>query len=64
MGREYEWNARLTDQQPNRSIGRESTSAAGDSGTVHFESLDRSCRLQVSMELNPPGGIAGQASRR
>ncbi|MBI4493884.1 MAG: SRPBCC family protein [Chloroflexi bacterium] len=60
-GQEYEWDARVTLRQENRLLAWESISGIGHSGSARFEPVDGGCRVQVSMELNPPGGELGEA---
>ncbi|HEX6548843.1 MAG TPA: SRPBCC family protein [Candidatus Dormibacteraeota bacterium] len=59
-GRLQEWDAVITDQEPDRVIGWRSTSGAPNAGNVHFdaEGPDRT-RVRLHMMYEPQGPIEG-----
>lgn len=63
MGKTFEWDAEMTEDQPNQSIGWNST--GGDiqtSGQVTFQSLDQGTEVHVTMNYyDVPGGGVGEA---
>jgi uncharacterized membrane protein len=68
LDKTIEWNAQITDDQPNQLIAWESVEGAdvGNSGSVRFQSIPgkRGTAVKLLMELNPPGGAtAGGAAK-
>lgn len=63
-GKDKEWNAEITEQQPDTRISWRSTSGARNDGIVTFHPLsDNSTRISVHMTYEPEGMIesAGDA---
>jgi uncharacterized membrane protein len=62
-GRKVEWDAEITEDQPNRLIAWKSTSSADvhNSGTVRFAPAPggKGALVEVEMEYRPPAGAAG-----
>jgi uncharacterized membrane protein len=63
VGTPVEWDAQITEMQPNRVIAWESLpgSEVYNAGRVRFESVAGATRVDVFMTYNPPGGVAGHA---
>jgi uncharacterized membrane protein len=57
-GKEKEWDAEITEQEPDRRISWKSTSGAPNAGTVRFEPLgpDRT-RVRLMMAYEPEGVV-------
>ena len=57
-GKEKEWDAEITEQEPDQRISWKSVSGAPNAGTVRFESLgpDRT-RVNLTMEYDPQGVV-------
>jgi uncharacterized membrane protein len=57
-GKDEEWDAEITEQEPDKRISWKSTSGAENAGTVRFESLgaDRT-RVRLVMAYEPEGAI-------
>jgi uncharacterized membrane protein len=57
-GKEKEWDAEITEQEPDRRISWRSTSGAPNAGTVRFEPLgaDRT-RVRLTMAYEPEGAV-------
>jgi uncharacterized membrane protein len=55
-GQVKEWDAEITEQQPDREVSWRSMSGAPNAGTVRFEPLgaDR-CRVMLMMDYEPEG---------
>jgi uncharacterized membrane protein len=64
-GSTAEWDAEVTDDRPNESIGWRSVegSEVDTVGSVRFEPAigDRGTIVRVNLEYNPPGGVIGAA---
>jgi uncharacterized membrane protein len=63
-GKEKEWDAEITEQEPDRRISWKSTSGAPNAGTVRFEPTGpQSTRVRLVMAYDPKGAIesAGDA---
>jgi uncharacterized membrane protein len=62
VGAGIEYTTRLTEDQPNRSIGWNSTEGAiGSSGVVTFNQLDNNTEVHVVMQwFDMPGGKLGE----
>ena len=63
-GREKTWSAKITEQEPDRVVGWESTEGARNAGTVSFEDLGPAItRVNLVLEYEPDGAIesAGDA---
>ena len=56
-GKEKEWDAEITEQEPDKRISWRSVSGAPNAGTVRFEPLgtDRT-RVRLTMAYEPEGG--------
>ncbi len=53
-GREAEWDAEITEQEPDRRIAWRSTAGSRNDGTVEFESTsDETTRISVAIEHEP-----------
>ena len=64
-GRRKEWDARITEQTPDRKVAWEATSGAENGGVVTFEPLDgERTRVMVRMDVEPDGVVetAGTAA--
>lgn len=63
LGRTVEWDAEITEEKENQFITWRSLKGAGveNSGTVRFqrEFNGDNTEVKVTMEYNPPGGMAG-----
>ncbi|HLQ32058.1 MAG TPA: SRPBCC family protein [Chloroflexota bacterium] len=59
----FEFDARVTEDQPNKSIGWNSTHGSlGTSGVVTFRDLQSNTEVHVLMQwFDPPGGKLGEA---
>lgn len=66
LGRSIEWDAELTENQPNRAIGWNST--GGDietTGEVTFQPMDQGTKVTVVMNYyDVPGGALGEVVAR
>jgi uncharacterized membrane protein len=63
-GKEKEWDAEITEQEPDRRISWKSISGAPNAGTVRFEPLDaQRTRVRLAMAYEPEGAVenAGDA---
>ena len=63
-GKRKEWDAEITEQQPDRKVAWRATSGAENGGQVTFEALGSSrTRVKVRMDLDPEGVVEniGQA---
>lgn len=63
-GKEKEWDAEITEQEPDKRISWKSTSGAPNAGTVRFESTGpETTRVRLVMAYDPKGAIetAGDA---
>ena len=63
-GKRKEWDAEITEQQPDRKVAWRATSGAENGGQVTFESLGSSrTRVKVRMDVDPEGIVEniGQA---
>ena len=63
-GKEKEWDAKITEQVPDKVIAWQSVSGAPNNGRVQFESLGAGrTRIDVAMEYEPEGWVekAGDA---
>jgi uncharacterized membrane protein len=61
FGAKTEWDAEVTDQDPNRRIAWRSTSGPYNAGTVLFSPTgDGQTEVRLRLEYTPPGGKAGQ----
>jgi len=57
-GRDQEWEAEITEQQPDKRISWKSVSGKGNAGTVRFEPIDRNhTRVRLAMAYEPEGAI-------
>jgi uncharacterized membrane protein len=57
-GRDVEWTAEITHQEPDRHIGWRSTSGAHNAGSVKFEPLDPNrTRVTVRLDYTPEGAV-------
>jgi uncharacterized membrane protein len=62
VGVKEEWDAEVTDQEPNRRLSWSSTSGPYNAGTVTFNPVDEGkTAVWLRLEYTPPGGKAGQA---
>ena len=63
-GQDKEWDAEITEQEPDTRISWKSVSGAPNAGTVRFEPLDaQSTRVRLTMAYEPEGLVdkAGDA---
>jgi hypothetical protein len=64
LGRDGEWDAEITRDEPGREIAWQSVDTAESnvhtSGIVRFESLGDATRVQVSLAYDTPGGGIGE----
>jgi len=63
-GRQVEWDARVTEEEPNRLIGWTSEAGADvpNSGRIEFkEAGARGTVVTVTIAYDPPGGVIGKA---
>jgi uncharacterized membrane protein len=57
-GKDVEWDAEVTEQEPDKRISWKSTSGAQNAGTVRFEPLDATrTRVRLAMAYEPEGAI-------
>jgi uncharacterized membrane protein len=57
-GKDVEWDAEITEQDPDRRISWRSTSGAPNAGTVRFEPLgDDRTRVRLAMAYEPQGAV-------
>jgi uncharacterized membrane protein len=57
-GKEKEWDAEITEQEPDRRISWKSVGGAGNAGTVRFEPLGpESTRVRLVMAYDPEGVV-------
>lgn len=57
-GKDLEWDAEITEQEPDKRISWKSTSGVPNAGTVRFEPLDSSrTRVRLVMAYEPEGAI-------
>ena len=55
-GKEVEWDAEITEQEPDRRISWKSVSGADNAGTVRFERIDaQQTRVHLAMAYDPRG---------
>jgi len=68
LGREVEFDAEMTEDEPNKSIGWRSIEGHGDmgvSGNVTFAELDGESEVHVIMQwYDTPAGVVGEAASR
>src|SRR5262245_14493911 len=66
MGAQAEFNARLTQDEPNRSIGWNSIDGnMGSAGNVTFSEMADNTLVHVVMQwYDPPGGAVGEAASK
>jgi uncharacterized membrane protein len=57
-GKEKEWDAEITEQEPDKRISWKSIAGAGNAGTVRFEPLDTDrTRVRLVMAYDPQGVV-------
>jgi uncharacterized membrane protein len=57
-GKEKEWDAEITEQEPDKRISWKSVSGAPNAGTVRFEPLsDNRTRVRLVMAYNPEDAV-------
>ncbi len=62
FGIKEEWDAEVTDQEPNARISWRNTAGAYNQGTVSFSPLSSgNTEVRLRLEYAPPGGKTGQA---
>jgi uncharacterized membrane protein len=62
-GKDVEWEAEITEQEPDRVIAWRSTTGAHNAGTITFESEgDSSTRVNLSLEYEPEGFLESAGS--
>jgi len=62
FGMRQEWDAEVTDREPNRRLAWRSVNGASNQGTVTFhDSSTGSTTVRLRLEYTPPAGKAGQA---
>ena len=62
LGIKQEWDAEVTEMEPDRRISWRSTDGSFNQGTVKFKSLPTgTTEVRLHMEYAPPGGKTGQA---
>jgi uncharacterized membrane protein len=66
LGAKAEFNARLTQDEPNRSIGWNSIDGnMGSTGNVTFTDMQENTLVHVVMQwYDPPGGAVGEAASK
>ena len=68
LGREVEFDAEMTEDEPNKSIGWRSTEGHGDigvSGNVTFSELEGETQVHVVMQwYDTPAGAVGEVASR
>jgi uncharacterized membrane protein len=63
-GKDKEWDAEITEQEPDNRISWKSTSGAPNAGTVRFESLGAErTKVRLAMAYQPEGAIEGVGDR-
>jgi len=61
-GLNFEYDARIKTNIPNEVISWESVSGdLPNAGAVRFHNLNGNTRVEVTMEVNPPGGVIGES---
>ena len=63
LGRDAEWDAEITLDEPERTIGWRSipgNSNVDTAGRVNFDRIDGATRLRVMIQYEPKGGVAGE----
>ncbi len=57
-GKEKEWDAEITEQEPDRRISWKSVSGAANAGTVRFEAMGpEQTRVRLTMAYEPEGAV-------
>jgi uncharacterized membrane protein len=66
MGVDAEWEAEVVEDVPNEKIAWRSVegSRVENSGVVRFDSRNGHTDVEVSIEYEPPAGVAGEAAAR
>jgi uncharacterized membrane protein len=61
----FEWDTEIVEDRPNEAIAWRSVEGAAmeNSGSVHFKPApaDRGVEVTLDLEVNPPGGVLGDA---
>jgi uncharacterized membrane protein len=58
MGKDLEWDAEITEQQPDKRISWRSISGKGNAGTVRFEPMGQNrTRVRLVMAYEPEGAM-------
>ena len=62
-GKDVEWIAQITDQEPDRRIAWRSSSGAQNNGALSFESLDpNKTRVSIAIDYEPTGAVEATGS--
>ena len=62
-GKDVDWTAEITQQEPDKRIGWRSTSGAENAGSVSFESLDPSkTKVTLRLHYEPEGAVQATGS--
>jgi uncharacterized membrane protein len=57
-GKDQEWDAEITEQEPDTRISWKSVSGKGNAGTVRFEAIDgNQTRVRLTMAYEPEGAL-------
>ena len=62
LGRDAEWDAEITLDEPEHTIGWRSIPGSSNvktAGRVNFDRMDGATRLRVTVQYEPSGGVAG-----
>lgn len=63
MGRSFQWTSRLVEDRPGELIAWESVAPSDlpNRGSVRFTPFEGGTEVQYTVELDPPGGVVGEA---
>lgn len=59
-----EWDAKMTQVEPDRIIAWKSTSGFQNKGEVRFEPVDSGTKVTVRFEYEPPAGVLGDIAEK
>jgi uncharacterized membrane protein len=59
-GSEREWKAEIVEQRPNEVIAWRATGGDRNDGMVRFQPVNSHTRVTLTVDYDPPGGVAGE----